>query len=161
MNSRTHLLFVCLGNICRSPLAEHLFKRLAQERGVDHRFHAESRGIGGWHVGNPADPRTIAVAQRFGWTLEHVARQFNPHADIPRFHLIIPMDSDNHRALLQLGTPPHQLRLMRAFDPHADPRNPPDVPDPYYGGPQGFLDMYHMLHRSCQGLLDRLLADKP
>jgi protein-tyrosine phosphatase len=161
MNQPTNILFVCLGNICRSPLAEHLFRRLTQARGVQHRFHAESRGMGGWHVGDPADPRTVAVAARFGWTLDHVARQFQPQLDIPRFQLIIPMDKENMRALLEVGTPPERLRLMRSFDPNLDPNDPPDVPDPYYGGPEGFLHMYHMLEQACQGLLEHLLNHNP
>lgn len=161
MTQPTPILFVCLGNICRSPLAEHLFRKLALERGLLDRFPAESRGIGGWHVGEDADPRTIQVAQRFGLPLKHTARQFDPRDDIPRFRLFIPMDKDNLRALLDAGVPPQQLRLMRAFDPEGDPDAPPDVPDPYYGGPEGFLHLYHMLHRSCVGLLDHLAARYP
>lgn len=150
------VLFVCLGNICRSPLAEHLFRRLVHSRGLGDRFLVESRGTGGWHEGDGADPRTIAVAARFGWRLEHTARRFRAAVDLERFQLIVPMDKDNMRVLLSAGTPPDRVRLMRSFDPASDPDAPPDVPDPYYGGPDGFVHMYHMLETACEGLLGHL-----
>lgn len=157
MNDRSSVLFVCLGNICRSPLAEHLFRRLAASRGVGERFVVGSCGMGGWHVGGGADPRTIAIAARFGWALEHTARQFNAATDVARFRLIVPMDRDNLRALLSAGAPADRVRLMRSFDPAFDPAAPPDVPDPYYGGPEGFVHMYQMLDDACAGLLAHLL----
>jgi len=151
------ILFVCLGNICRSPLAEGLFVHLAQRRGVDG-LTVDSAGTGHWHVGERPDRRAQATADRYGIALPSVARQVDPGSDFARFGLIVPMDASNHRDLLRLGCPAGRLRRMRAFDPaHAhDPDNAPDVPDPYWGGEGGFDEVYHMLTRACEGLLDTL-----
>ena len=159
---RTGILFVCLGNICRSPLAWGVFRHQARERGVLDRFDVESCGTGGWHAGNGADPRSVAVALRRGIPLDHVARQLNPASDFDRFSLVIPMDRANRTDLLRLGAKPERVRLMRSFDPTAQPINgeAPDVPDPYYGGEDGFEKVYEMLERACTGLLKEALATR-
>ena len=149
----TGVLFVCLGNICRSPLAEGLFLHLARERGVADRFFVDSCGTGAWHVGKRADPRSLAVAQKFGVELPSIARQFDPAADPARFAHIIAMDRSNRDDLLALGVPADQITLMLSH--HASPPGD-DVPDPYYGGNDGFDRVYDMLHGACGGLLDRL-----
>lgn len=154
---RTGVLFVCLGNICRSPLAWGLFRHLAAERGVLDRFDVESCGTGGWHAGNAADPRSIAVSLRHGVPLDHIARQLDPARDFERFTWLIPMDRANRTDLLKLGAQPDRVRLMRSFDPLvAQAGDGPDVPDPYYGGEDGFQKVYEMLDRACRGLLDEL-----
>lgn len=158
---RIGVLFVCLGNICRSPLAEGIFIHLARERGTLHRFDVDSCGTGAWHVGHDADPRSIRVAARYGIRLVHEARQLEPHTDFPRFHLLIPMDRSNMRGVLVAGSRyavnPSRVRLMRAFDPtHTPTADIPEVPDPYEGGDDGFEHVFQMLHRACGGLLDRL-----
>ncbi len=160
MAERTGVLFVCLGNICRSPLAEGLFIHAARERGVLDRFDIDSCGTGGWHAGNPADPRSIAVARKHGIDLPSRARQLRAATDFARFEWIIAMDRSNHSDLLADGSEPSRTHLMMAF--HADhavkPSKAPDVPDPYYGGADGFDDVYEMLTGACDGLLERVLS---
>jgi len=162
-SAKTGVLFVCLGNICRSPLAEGIFLHMAYQRGVNGWFDVDSCGTGAWHVGDAADHRSVAVALRHGVTLGHRARQFDPRTDFDRFDCLVAMDRSNrasiiHAAQTSSRTPP-TVRLMRSFDPslgHAE-AGAPDVPDPYSGGDEGFEVVYEMLVRSCAGLLDRLL----
>jgi protein-tyrosine phosphatase len=154
------ILFVCMGNICRSPLAEGLFLHLARERGLEVSFEVDSCGIGDWHVGHAPDPRSQAVANKNGLTLACRARQIDPSDDFESFDLILAMDRANLRDLRELAPEEHhgKIRLMREWDPAAreSAEDKPEVPDPYYGGPQGFEDMYAMLRRSCEALLDEL-----
>ncbi len=151
------LLFVCLGNIVRSPLAEALFRHYAQQRGVAHKYEVDSAGTGGWHVGEGPDPRMVQVAARHGLHYDHRARQFHPR-DFDRFDLILVMDEDNwaHLMALAAARPAYhrKIRFLREFDPQGGPRA--EVPDPYYGGLEGFEQVYQVLARSVQGLLDAL-----
>jgi len=153
------LLFVCLGNICRSPLAEGIFLDLARRRKVEKKFEVESCGLGSWHVGNPPDPRSIAVAARHNIDLTSRARQFDARRDAEAWDLLLAMDRDNSSGLIAAGAPSDRVRLMRSFDPSmADrPEHELDVPDPYMGGPEGFDHVYTMLERACAGLLDHML----
>jgi protein-tyrosine phosphatase len=153
MTQPTRVLFVCLGNICRSPLAEAIFLHMIDERGVVNRFIVDSCGTGGWHEGNPADPRSIQVGAKNGISVDSIARQFRD-TDIDGFDLVIAMDRSNEKNLIKLGVDPERIRRMRSFDP--DTPNGPDVPDPYYGGDDGFDKVYEMLVRSCQGLIDAI-----
>jgi len=147
------VLFVCLGNICRSPLAHGIFQHLVDHSNLADKFHIDLCGTGDWHVGNPPDPRSIQTASIYGIDITHQrARQFDPNSDIERFTHIIPMDASNKKNLIKLGVPEPKLTLMRAYDPTL--KTPQDVPDPYYGGNDGFDKVYHMLTRACQGLLD-------
>jgi protein-tyrosine phosphatase len=167
MDRPVSVLFVCLGNICRSPVAEGVFIHLAQERGVLDRFRVDSAGTGHWHVGRPADPRSLAVAERHCVFLPSRARQVDPASDFPAttspettgFDLLIGMDRDNCAALRALGAPAERVGLLRGFDPAlaGEPLHRLDVPDPYYGGPEGFEHMYEMIHAACAGLLSALL----
>ncbi|GIK20189.1 MAG: low molecular weight phosphotyrosine protein phosphatase [Leptolyngbya sp. PLA2] len=152
------LLFVCLGNICRSPLAEGIFLHLAHARGLRDRFEVDSCGTGAWHVGERPDARAAAVARANGVKLVSIARRLDPRTDFQRFELILPMDRSNRDHLLDAGAPETRVRLVRSFDPslHGAPECELDVPDPYYGGPDGFQHVYDMLTRSCHGLLDRI-----
>ncbi|MFG0275998.1 MAG: low molecular weight protein-tyrosine-phosphatase [Phycisphaerales bacterium] len=157
----TGVLFVCLGNICRSPLAEGVFLHLARERDAQARFRVDSCGTGGWHAGEPADGRAQAVAKRHGVTLPSRARRLDAPADFERFHLIVPMDRSNLRDLLDEGAPAERTRLLRSWDPAligADERDL-DVPDPYYGGADGFDTVFRMVHAACAALLDDLLRE--
>lgn len=159
-DGRTALLFVCLGNICRSPLAEGLFIHLANQRGVIDRFLVDSAGTGAWHVGKAADSRSIAVARAHGVHLPSVARQVDAATDFERFDLILAMDRANRTDLLDLGAPRERVKLMRSFDATlagADDREL-EVPDPYYGHGDGFQRVYDMLLRATTGLLDELGA---
>ncbi|MFI4897638.1 MAG: low molecular weight protein-tyrosine-phosphatase, partial [Phycisphaerales bacterium JB059] len=156
--SRTGVLFVCLGNICRSPLGEGIFLHMARQRGALDRFDVDSCGTGAWHAGERADPRSIAIAKKYGIELPSIARQFDPRADVERFDLILAMDRQNERDLLGAGAPEDRVRLMRSFDPTLDGASGKalDVPDPYYGRGDGFQRVYDMLTRACAGLLDEL-----
>lgn len=151
----TSVLFVCLGNICRSPLAEGVFRHLARERGLDDTLRIESAGTGSWHVGNPPDPRSVEVAARHGIRLESRARVVVPE-DAERFDLILAMDRANLADLAALfGAGGGRLRLFRDFDPEGEDGDL-DVPDPYYGGAEGFNRVYTMVHRTASALLDHL-----
>ncbi len=148
----TRVLFVCLGNICRSPLAEALFNQLLTERGLADQIQCDSAGTGDWHVGEPPDPRTLAVARQYRVPIEHRGRQFVP-ANFTAYDYIVVMDASNRsNVLAQLppNTTAEHVFLMRQFD---DKPSQQDVPDPYWGGERGFDDMYHLLHRCCINLL--------
>jgi protein-tyrosine phosphatase len=160
MSERTGVLFVCLGNICRSPLAEGIFIDMSRKAGVRERFEVDSCGTGAWHVGECADHRSLAVAQRHGIELPSVARQLEA-ADFGRFDWLIAMDRANVRTLLRAGAPATRVRLMRSFDPAIAqrPEHELDVPDPYDGPGDGFEEVYQMLAAACRGLLDYLVDD--
>ncbi len=152
------VLFVCLGNICRSPLAEALFRAHAQTAGVANHFEVASSGTGNWHVGSAADPRTVAEAERNGISLaDHAARQVTD-ADLAYYDHVLAMDKQNLSDLLALDMDDahgHKVRLLREFD--SDPGDF-SVPDPYYGGSDGFAHVQSIVDRSTRRLLDGLIA---
>jgi protein-tyrosine phosphatase len=158
MVAKHRLLFVCLGNICRSPMAEGIFIHRAAARGVRDRFEVDSCGLGGWHAGERADPRARAAALRHGVEIASVARQFEPSEDSARFDLLLAMDRANMRGLLERGAAANKVVLMRSYDAtlQGSAEAMVDVPDPYYGADRGFDDVYEMLVRACDGLLDAL-----
>ncbi len=146
------ILFVCLGNICRSPLAEAVFAELAAQAGAED-FRIDSAGTSGWHEGAAADARTRAVAAAAGIAVDSRSRPVRDE-DFELFDLLIAMDGENLREL-RARCPAHfrgKLRLMREWDP----AGPGDVPDPYYGGASGFEDNLAMLQRCCRALLEEL-----
>lgn len=150
----TRLLFVCLGNICRSPLAEAVVRAEVERRGLQQDFHIESAGTGDWHVGHGADPRSAETATRHGLDLgSHRAQQIT-RRNIGEWHWFIAMDHDNRRNLLAMGAPAERVLMMRQFELEAGPA--PEVPDPYYGGPDGFEHAYAMLCNNAARLLDYL-----
>ncbi len=157
-SERVSVLFVCLGNICRSPLAEGVFRDLVRRAGVEERFVIESAGTGSWHVGEPPDSRATLVAERYGVALESRARQITVE-DLGRFDWIVAMDRENlgvlERMAAETGSAA-RVHLLREFDPDADGD---EVPDPYYGGASGFETVYEMIRRAATGLLDRILAE--
>lgn len=148
------VLFICLGNICRSPLAEGVFGQQVSEAGLEDRFSIDSAGTGAYHAGEAPDSRSVAVAEEHGVPLAGLARQVTVQ-DMVGFDWIVAMDGSNRRSLLQIrpSTDSGRIVLMRDFDPE-DPGG--DVPDPYYGGADGFEEVYQILDRSCRGLLDEL-----
>ncbi len=149
------ILFVCLGNICRSPLAEAIFNREIQARGLGQRFEAESCGTANYHVGDPPDPRTLLNALKNGTEIHHIGRQFEI-ADFERFDMILPMDASNRSNLFRLPSSDkyrHKIKLMRSFDSHD---RGADVPDPYHGTEHDFQEVFEILDRSVLGLLASL-----
>lgn len=162
MSDRTGVLFVCMGNICRSPLAEGIFVHMADQLGMLDRFEVDSCGTGDWHVGHAADARSIEVGARHGIRLTSIGRQVDPKRDFERFDLLVAMDRLNAGDLVALGAPPRRVRLMRSFDPAVRDRKGPDldVPDPYNGPGDGFARVYDMLWTACGGLLEHLLDQR-
>jgi protein-tyrosine phosphatase len=158
---RTGVLFVCLGNICRSPLAEGIFVDKAGRRGVLERFDVGSCGTGAWHAGERADPRSIAVARKYGIELTGVARALDPGRDLARYGLLVAMDRSNVRNLVRAGADPGRVKLMRSFDPTLTgrPESELEVPDPYEWEGDGFERVFKMLDAACEGLLGCLLDE--
>jgi protein-tyrosine phosphatase len=157
---RIGVLFVCMGNICRSPLAECVFRHLARERGVEHLFEIDSAGISGYHAGDSPDERSVATALRRGVAVVGRSRKLGRH-DLSRFDYVIVMDEDNLGGVQRLAADqPAKARvhLLREWDPKGGPGH--GVPDPYYGGPRGFEDVHDIVERSCRPLLDHLLASR-
>ena len=152
--SARSILFVCMGNICRSPMAEAMFKHQAVLRGVEGEFTVDSAGTGGWHAGSPPDERMQQTARKHGVDMDCRARQVRS-SDFREFDLIICMDRENHANLLRAGSPPDRTRLM--LDYHPDDRHQ-EVPDPYYGEHDGFQLVFDLLQAGCEGLLDDLLS---
>ena len=161
MLSVTRVCFVCLGNIVRSPLAKSLFVYHANQAGVGQRYEVDSAGTSDWHVGEPPDLRMRRVAARRGVSHEGRARQFRK-PDFDRFDLILVMDEDNYDDLRQMDPSPEQLQrvhFLRDFEPSGGLRV--EVPDPYYGGNDGFETVYEIIDRSVRGLLDVLENNSP
>ena len=155
------LLFVCLGNICRSPAAEGVFLHLLEARGLSNQFLVDSAGTGGWHVGNPADRRMRAAAERRGIHLPSRARQIEL-ADFSNFDRILTMDEDNLRAVRSLAGElgaRSDLALVEPMTSHCRRFGDKEVPDPYYGGEQGFEHVLDLLEDACSGLLETLTRD--
>ncbi len=148
------ICFVCLGNICRSPLAEGVFQALIQEEGLENQIITHSAGTGNWHVGSPPDTRMKATARKKGVPLTSRAQQIQP-GDIRRFDLILAMDQSNRDTLEYMCSPEvaaKKIRLFRSFDPEAN--SDLDVPDPYYGRDDGFEYVFQIVHRTCPSILD-------
>ncbi len=153
MKEPIKVLFVCLGNICRSPLAEGIFNNKIRELSLQRFLHSDSCGTSDWHLGERPDNRSMQIAGANGIQLVHQGRQINVR-DFDEFDYILAMDEDNLHSLKQIHDPDSdpraRLMLMREFDPEPGPMN---VPDPYFGGEDGFLQVYEILDRSCDALL--------
>jgi len=178
------ILFVCLGNICRSPTAEGAMRALVRDTGMEADIEIDSAGTGGWHVGDPPDRRAVKAARARGIALEGTAREVSTE-DFEDFDLLIAMDRSNLRALRQLAPSEEaraRVRLLREFDPastrrarpagansarpHGRAANDPaaaelDVPDPYYGAAGGFEEVLDLVQAACRGLLEHIGAGEP
>lgn len=149
------ICFVCLGNICRSPTAEGIFQHLVNERGLEQYFYIDSAGTSAYHVGEPANSKSQKTANEHGVQLHSRARQFNP-SDLEEFNLILAMDHENFENLQKMDVKnaySGKIFLMREFDPQPGTKA---VPDPYYGGMDGFKNVYDIVYRSCENLLNTL-----
>jgi protein-tyrosine phosphatase len=156
------VLFVCLGNICRSPTAEGVMRSLVEAEGMEGEVELDSAGTGAWHVGSAPDRRATAAASAQGVELAGPARQVTSE-DFERFDLIVAMDASNLRDLRALA--PSQdgrakVRLLREFDPASAGGRDLDVPDPYYGGEDGFGTVFELVRAASQGLLEEIRAGR-
>lgn len=156
MSKLTRICFVCLGNIVRSPFAENMFRYLAEQENVAHKYEVDSAGTSRWHIGERPDPRMRKVAAKYGFKYDGRARQIDPE-DLEYFDLLIAMDASNRDSLLSLmknSEHREKIHVLREYDPEGDSNSP--VPDPYYGGIDGFEEVYNIVKRSCRGLLETL-----
>lgn len=152
------VLFVCLGNICRSPTAHGVFEQRLARRGLSGAVRVDSAGTGDWHIGRAPDPRTQAAAARRGYDLSALrARQVEP-GDFQRFQYILAMDGENLRNLRQLR-PAAFGGELNLFLHYAEGVAEREVPDPYYGGAEGFDRVLDLVENAADGLLDRLVRD--
>jgi protein-tyrosine phosphatase len=151
------ILFVCMGNICRSPTAEGVFRRLVAERAPGVEIEVDSAGTHDYHVGDPPDPRSIAAAARRGVDLRQLRARSVRDEDFERFDLIIAMDRLNRETLLERSPAPFRERI-RLFMEFAGENEVEDVPDPYYGGALGFERVLDLAEEAAAGLLDEVLG---
>jgi len=148
------ILFVCLGNICRSPLAEAIFIHKIKEKGLETQFSADSCGMANYHIGHSPDTRTIRNAIKNGVQMRHLGRQFSS-VDFDAFDVILPMDKSNLNNILQLSNDASHLKkvkLVREYDPNGQG----EVPDPYYGTDKDFQEVFDILDRTIENLIDEL-----
>jgi protein-tyrosine phosphatase len=145
-----HVVFVCTGNICRSPIAEKVVAAELARAGLADGVRVTSAGTGGWHVGSPADDRAAALLRAEGYPDAHVARQVD--AEQLGADLVVALDDAHRRALRAMVPEPDRVRLLRSFDP--DSPEGAEVPDPYYGGDEGFVEVLAMVRAAVPGLLD-------
>ena len=152
------ILFVCLGNICRSPAAEGIMRHIIEVKGMTHAFAIDSAAIGPWHVGDLPDPRMRRCGARHGYAFNSRARQLTSE-DFARFDLIIGMDHDNIRAIkakARNSKDEQKIRLMADFLRHHP--NYSTIPDPYYGGERGFELVIELLEDACETLVEELIS---
>jgi protein-tyrosine phosphatase len=157
-----HITVVCLGNICRSPIGEAVLRSRLDESGLAPRVAVDSAGTGDWHLGHSADPRAVAALAAHGYPHDHVARQITAEW-FEGIDLVLVMDQANYADVSRMiarsgaGT---TLRMMRSFDPELasldEPHPDLDVPDPYNGGPEGFVEVLRMIERAADGLVETI-----
>ena len=153
----TKILFVCLGNICRSPSAEGVFKHIVETRGLAARFEIDSAGTHAYHVGEPTDKRMKTHALKRGYNLTSISRKFNPNTDFEYFDLIIGMDDENIRNLKIEARNDADLMKIHKMTDYRKSFKYDEIPDPYYGGAEGFELVIDLLEDSCEGLLEKLV----
>ena len=154
--AKKRVLFVCLGNICRSPMAEAIFNHKIKARSLTHYFESDSCGTSNYHIGEPPDSRTIKNLGRNGVNVNHAGRQLTEE-DLESFHYILAMDKSNYHNISRLTNfQDHsgKVSLMRKFDPE---EKDGEVPDPYYGGERGFQEVFEILDRSIDEFIDHVL----
>ena len=158
MSEVVEVSFVCLGNICRSPLAQGVFQDLVNREKLEHKITISSAGTSSWHIGDLPDQRMCQTAQTKGIQLKSRAQEFQ-RKDFDRFNLVLAMDQSNLTKLKEIAPgklPEGKLMLFRSFDPESNGNL--DVPDPYYGGSKGFETVYQMVERTCPPLLNYIIS---
>ena len=154
---KKRILFICLGNICRSPSAEAIMKYYVKERGLEGQYYIDSAGISGYHSGDPADRRMQSHAIRRGYDLTSLSRKFYPDSDCSDFDIIIGMDDQNIRDLQRMATSAEEKNKIFKITDFCQRFSYRDsVPDPYYGGDSGFELVLDLLEDAVEGLLDQL-----
>ncbi|MEZ4287570.1 MAG: low molecular weight protein-tyrosine-phosphatase [Polyangiales bacterium] len=150
------ICFVCLGNICRSPTAESVMKRLVEEANLADEIDVQSAGTSGWHIGAPPDERSRVAAKKHGFDVRGKSQKFEP-SFFDRFDFIVAMDRRNYKDIASLARSEDDMAKVTLFRDH-DPHSPPnaDVPDPYYGGDDGFDTVLDICIAGCRGLLTKL-----
>ena len=151
------VLFVCMGNICRSPTGEGIFRKLVEDRGLLDDVHVDSAGTIGYHAGASADRRMQQAASARGYSLESISRQVTA-GDLTHFDLVIAMDRENLQDLQRLGSENRDASNVRLLSDFLGDHWPSDVPDPYYGGASGFDYVVEMIEEACPPILEELLA---
>lgn len=153
-NSKINILFICLGNICRSPAANAVMQKMVDDSHLASRFYIDSAGIGGWHVGQLPDKRMRDHGAARGYKLSHLARQFDPTKDFRAFDLIVTMDEDNYHAITSMAPNDEERRkVVRMADYLSPNTGAVSVPDPYYGGPEDFERALDLIEDGCRNLL--------
>ena len=156
--AKHRLLFICLGNICRSPMAEGMFRHVANEEGVGPLFKIDSAGMGDWHKGEAPDARAQGAALDRGVDISGQASRKVELEDFDDFDLVLAMDASNISDLLAIA--PHEARhKIRRFLEYAPHMGVEDVPDPYYGGPEGFGHALDLIEAAARGLLADVLKE--
>lgn len=153
---KKRILFVCLGNICRSPSAEAVFRGLVEKENLQQQIECDSAGILDYHEGEPADRRMQLHAAKRGYRLTSVSRPIKPQLDFDRFDYIIGMDDNNILDLQRLARNPSDLAKIHRMTDFSSSGKYHAVPDPYYGGDEGFELVLDLLEDACQGLLDEI-----
>ncbi len=157
---KTKVLFVCLGNICRSPAAEGIFLKMVRDQGLSHQIHVDSAGTGAWHVGDNPDPRMINHARERGYDLSPlVARQFSED-DFREFDFILTMDNSNLKNVLNLDTKKQHHHKVKPLVSYCRIHEVQEVPDPYYDGASGFEHVLDLLEDACGELLSTIKGAK-
>lgn len=150
------VLFVCMGNICRSPGAEGIFTKMVADRGLENLFEIDSAGTTAYHAGEAADKRMQKHASKRGYHLTSIARKFIPSVDFDKFDMIIAMDDENVSALKKVARNPEEALKISKMTDFRKIWSYEEIPDPYYGGDDGFELVLDLLEDSCEGLLEKL-----
>jgi protein-tyrosine phosphatase len=157
--NKKKILFICLGNICRSPAAEGIMKSIIKKHNYENQIEVGSAGIIDYHSGESPDKRMKSLAKKRGYNLESIARQFNPKIDFGSYDCIIAMDNENYFTLIELdpeGKFTNKIYKMAEFSSKYDVE---EVPDPYFGGPSGFETVLDILEDACTGLFNKIKED--
>ncbi len=154
-DNKIRVLFICLGNICRSPLAETVFKKKVEEAGLTENFEIDSAGLIGYHAGETADPRMLRAAREAGYNITHLSRKITDH-DYRTFDYIIGMDSSNMRELEERKPEDSKAEIRKLLSFCGNDLKKEDIPDPYYGGEAGFARCIYLVQEGCDALLEKL-----